>query len=373
MRKKLEPSAKLLLEDGTLFFGKSLGIQGIAGGEICFNTGMTGYQEIFTDPSYYGQMVVMANSHIGNYGTHPAEIESNQIQISGLVTKSFSQNHSRPGNTKSLIDYFKSENILAVTDFDTRSIVQHIRDNGAMNAIIATEQFSIEEMRIELGKLPKMAGLELSSKVSTKEVFSVGDPNSSFHVVALDYGIKKNILRNLVSRGCYVQVYPFDTPFETFDLDLVDGFFLSNGPGDPTAMNNQIDTVKKIIATGKPVFGICLGHQLIALAAGLSTAKMHNGHRGINHPVKNLETGKCEVTSQNHGFVVEHEGLQRNKNVELTHVHLNDGTIAGIKLKNAPVFSVQYHPEAGPGPHDSYYLFDQFVQNINQFKQKVYV
>lgn len=373
MNINLESSAKLLLEDGTLFFGKSLGIEGMAGGEICFNTGMTGYQEIFTDPSYFGQMIVMTNSHIGNYGVHPEEVESDQIQIVGLVAKNFSNKHSRSGDTESLLSYFKSGNKIAVTDFDTRSIVQYIRDNGAMNAVIATEHYSLEDMQVELDNLPKMAGLELSSKVSTKEPFEVGNTNSFIKVVALDFGIKKNILRNLTARGCYVKVFPFDTTFDILEKENADGYFLSNGPGDPIAMSKQIDVVKQIIESGKPVFGICLGHQLIALASGLSTVKMHNGHRGINHPVKNLLTGKCEITSQNHGFVVESEGLKENGNVELTHIHLNDGTVAGIKLKSAPVFSVQYHPEAGPGPHDSHYLFDQFVENINQFKQKNYV
>jgi carbamoyl-phosphate synthase small subunit len=360
--------AILLLQDGTTFFGQSTGIEGITGGEICFNTGMTGYQEIFTDPSYYGQLMVMATSHVGNYGVHPEEVESKSIQIAGLVTKRFSPYHSRAGETSSLFDYFKSQNKLAVTDFDTRAIVRYIRDRGAMNAVISSGGHSLADLQAHLDALPDMKGLSLSGYVSTPEPYFYGSPEAPIHIAAVDYGIKTNILRNLASRGCFIQVFPYDTPWETLQALNVDGYFLSNGPGDPQAMPHQIDVVQQIVASGKPVFGICLGHQLISLAIGLETYKMHNGHRGINHPVKNLETGKCEITSQNHGFVVSRTGIDKHPDVLMTHEHLNDQTVAGIRLKNLPVFSVQYHPEAGPGPHDSRYLFDQFVSNISQNK-----
>jgi carbamoyl-phosphate synthase small subunit len=368
MQQKSKSIARLLLQDGAIFYGVSSGINGIAGGEICFNTGMTGYQEIFTDPSYFGQLIVMANSHIGNYGVHGDETESDQIQIAGLITKSFSTYHSRAGNTSSLLDYFLVNNKLAVTEFDTRSIVQYIRDKGAMNAVIATDNYSIEEMEAFLLQLPNMDGLELASKVSTKSRYFFGDEQSPLKIAVLDFGVKKNILRNFANRGCLLEVFPSDTPFEVIEASAPDGFFLSNGPGDPSAMPLQIDVVKKILASGKPVFGICLGHQLIALASGLTTYKMHNGHRGINHPVKNLESGLCEITSQNHGFVVSKEACMDHPNIVITHEHLNDRTVAGIRIKDKSIFSVQYHPEAAPGPHDSRYLFDQFVSAINLSK-----
>ncbi|MCH8554854.1 MAG: glutamine-hydrolyzing carbamoyl-phosphate synthase small subunit [Schleiferiaceae bacterium] len=360
-------SATLLLQDGARFYGSSVGLDGITGGELCFNTGMTGYQEIFTDPSYYGQLMVMATSHIGNYGVHADEVESDSIKVAGLITKSFSPYYSRAGQqTGSLYDYFKASNKIAATDFDTRAIVQYIRDNGAMNAVVAVGDYTLEEMQAHLDALPNMKGLELASKVSTKEPYFYGDENAPFHVTALDFGIKTNILRNLAQRGCRIQVFPHDTPFDVLAATNPHGFFLSNGPGDPQSMQPQIDVVQQIIHSGKPVFGICLGHQLIALANGLPTFKMHNGHRGINHPIKNLETGKSEITSQNHGFVVDKAALEAHPELMLTHIHLNDNTAAGLRMINRPVFSVQYHPEAGPGPNDATYLFDQFLTNMNQ-------
>jgi len=363
--------AILLLEDGTVFEGKSAGFIGTTTGEICFNTGMTGYQEIFTDPSYYGQIMVTTTSHIGNYGVSNKEVESDNINISGLVCKKFSDMYSRDAADSSLQEYFEDQKIVAISDVDTRALVRHIRDKGAMNAIISSEVFEIETLKEKLAKVPSMKGLELSSKVCTKEPYFVGDENASHKVAVLDLGVKKNILRCLTKRGCYLKVFPMDTSFEEMMEWKPDGFMLSNGPGDPSVMATQIETVKQIKDAGLPVFGICLGHQILALSCGLSTSKMFNGHRGCNHPILNLETGKGEITSQNHGFVVDMESANNDANVVVTHKHLNDNTLAGLRLKDRNVFSVQYHPEASPGPHDSRYLFDNFVENIVKSKQSV--
>ena len=360
--------AILLLQDGTVFHGRSTGLDGTAWGEICFNTGMTGYQEIFTDPSYFGQLMVATTAHIGNYGIHPDEVESEGIKIAGLVCKNFSQYRSRPSSNKSLFEYFKEEGKVAICDVDTRALVRHIREKGAMNAIISTEILELEALKAELAKAPSMEGLELSSVVSTKEPYYFGNENATYRVAALDLGVKKNILRNLAERDCYVKVFPWNSTFEEMKAWSPDGYFLSNGPGDPAAMPKVVEQVSKVIGSKRPVFGICLGHQMVALANGLSTYKMHNGHRGINHPVKNLKSGKGEITSQNHGFAVKREDLDRAENVELTHIHLNDNTVAGIRLKDQNCFSVQYHPETSPGPHDSRYLFDEFVTNIKNAK-----
>lgn len=360
--------ATLLLQDGTVFYGRSAGLDGTATGEICFNTGMTGYQEIFTDPSYLEQLMVTTNAHIGNYGIHPDEVESESIKISGLIVKNFSHYASRAGDVKTLKEYFIENNKVAIADVDTRALVRHIRDKGTMNAIISTEVNDISELRKMLDDVPSMEGLELSSRVSTKEPFFVGDENAPLKVAALDLGIKKNILRCLAERNVYIKVFPWNTPFEEMKAWNPDGIFLSNGPGDPAVMTEVVGEVKKVIESGMPTFGICLGHQMIALASGLSTYKMHNGHRGINHPVINLETGKGEITSQNHGFVVKREDVENSDLVELTHEHLNDKTVAGIKRTDKPCFSVQYHPESSPGPHDSRYLFDNFIDLMNANK-----
>jgi len=368
----LQP-AVLVLQDGTVFQGKSAGVIGTTTGEIAFNTGMTGYQEIFTDPSYFGQIVVMASPHIGNYGVHPDEIESDHLKISGLVCKKFSVSYSRPAGESSLQKYFERDNLVGICELDTRALVRHIRQKGAMNAIISSEILDIEKLKEKLKLVPSMDGLELASKACTKKAFTAGNPDAAYKVSLLDLGVKKNIIRCLVDRGCYVKVFPTDATLDEILAFEPDGILLSNGPGDPSVMHDTIETVKKITETNLPVFGICLGHQLLALSQGLKTKKMHNGHRGINHPIKNLITGKCEITSQNHGFVVDMEDAKKNKDVEVTHVHLNDGTLAGLRLKNKKVFSVQYHPEAFPGPHDSRYLFDDFVENIVKSKKKVRV
>ncbi len=368
MKYQSRKKAVLVLADGTIFHGKAVGREGSAFGEVCFNTGMTGYQEIFTDPSYYGQLMVATNAHIGNYGTNREEVESDSIKIAGLIVKNFSFDYSRDLADSSLQDFLEKNNLLAISDVDTRALVSYIRDNGAMNAVISTEVDNIDSLKEQLAKVPDMNGLELASKVSTKEPYFVGDPNATYKISALDIGIKKNILRNLAQRDAYIKVFPYDTNFSELSEWGPDGYFLSNGPGDPEPLSAAINTAKEILDKDLPLFGICLGHQVIALANGISTYKMHNGHRGINHPVKNLITSKGEITSQNHGFAINREETEAHPDVEITHVHLNDNTVAGIKMKNKNCFSVQYHPEASPGPNDSTYLFDQFIENIKKAK-----
>jgi len=357
--------AVIVLADGTVFKGCAIGKIGSTTGEIAFNTGMTGYQEVFTDPSYFGQILVMTSPHIGNYGVHDDENESNRINISGLVTKKFSDIASRTSSNGSLEDFMISNETVGITDVDTRSLVRHIRSKGAMNAIISSDELNIDILKARLALVPSMDGLELSSKVATKVAYESKNENSTLKVALLDLGVKKNIIRCLVERGCHVKVFPMDSTLADMNEFQPDGFMLSNGPGDPSAMHSTVNLVKEIVNSGKPVFGICLGHQIFALSQGLNTEKMFNGHRGINHPILNLKTGKGEITSQNHGFVVSKESVTNNSDIEVTHKHLNDDTIAGIQLKNKPVFSVQYHPEASAGPHDSRYLFDQFITNMN--------
>jgi carbamoyl-phosphate synthase small subunit len=366
MKYTTRQQALLLLSDGTIFHGKSIGLSGVAFGEVCFNTGMTGYQEIFTDPSYFGQLMVATNAHIGNYGVNDKEVESDGIKISGLICKNFSFNHSRPDATESLESYFKNQNLICISDVDTRALVSYIRENGAMNAVICTDGTPVDELKKALSGVPNMKGLELASKVSTKAPYYYGNENAKYKISALDLGIKTNILRNLAKRDCYIKVFPFDSSYQDLCSFNPDGFFLSNGPGDPDPLHSAIAVAKQIIAEDKPLFGICLGHQVIALANGVSTYKMFNGHRGINHPVTNLVTGKGEITSQNHGFAVNKEELELHPDLEITHLHLNDGTVAGMRMKSKNCFSVQYHPEASPGPHDSSYLFDQFIANIEK-------
>jgi len=361
--------ALILLQDGTIFFGKSLGVKGNAYGELCFNTGMTGYQEIFTDPSYFGQLIVTTNAHIGNYGVNAEEVESDSPKISGLICKNFNNLFSRPAADDSLQNFFIKYDVVAISDVDTRALVSYIRDNGAMNAVISTDVNSIDELKKNLQTVPPMVGMELASKVSTKESYFYGHPNSKIKIAALDLGVKKNILRNLSERDTYIKVFPYNSSFKEMSEWNPDGYFISNGPGDPEPLKDAIKLVKNILKTKSPLFGICLGHQVIALANGIPTYKMHNGHRGINHPIINLSTGKGEVTSQNHGFAISREETELNDNVEITHVHLNDNTIAGIKIKDNNCFSVQYHPEASPGPHDSSYLFDEFVKLIKSNKK----
>ena len=354
--------AILLLEDGTVFYGRAAGKPGTTTGEICFNTGMTGYQEIFTDPSYFGQILVATNVHIGNYGIKNDEVESENIKIAGFACRNFNVPYSRSQADKSIQDYFENDDLVAIEDIDTRALVQHIRTRGAMNGIISSETDDLQVLKNRLNGTPPMAGLELSSQVTTKIPYYIGNPDAPRRIAVMDFGVKKNILRCFAERNCYLKVFPARTGFEEIKAWNPHGYFLSNGPGDPASMEYAVELVRKMLADEKPLFGICLGQQILALAAGLPTYKLHHGHRGINHPVKNLLTGRCEVTSQNHGFGVQEQAIFDTPSVvEATHINLNDNTVEGIQLKNKPAFSVQYHPEASPGPHDSRYLFDQFL------------
>lgn len=357
--------AYLLLEDGLLIKGQSIGSKGTSGGEICFNTGMTGYQEIYTDPSYYGQIIVNTTAHIGNYGALDAEQESEGAKISGIVVNEYSYLHSRKTASEGLQDYLERNNIVGITGVDTREIVRHIRDKGAMNAIISSD-LDPDKLKKKLKEVPSMAGLELSSVVCTDKPYMEGSEDASIRIAVLDLGIKKSILSNLTERGCYCKVFPAKTPFKEIMEFKPDGFFISNGPGDPAAMDYAVETARQMLESDLPIFGICLGHQILARACDIGTYKMHHGHRGLNHPIKNLETGLCEVTSQNHGFVVDEKDVEKSDAVECTHLHLNDNTVAGIRIKGKNAFSVQYHPEASPGPHDSRYLFNNFIENIKK-------
>jgi carbamoyl-phosphate synthase small subunit len=363
MNLDFEPlSALLVLEDGTVYTGRSIGAKGTSSGELCFNTGMTGYQEIFTDPSYFGQMMIMTNAHIGNYGAKNDEIESDRAQIQGLIVNEYCSVPSRPLSDGSLQDYLEEQSVVGISNIDTRSLVRKIRSEGAMNAILSSEIDNVDELKKQLAQTPSMAGLELASKVTTEEPYYFGNDASTYRIAAIDYGIKKSILQRFVERDCYVRVYPANTPYEEIAKWQPDGYFLSNGPGDPAAMEYAVKEIKKMLKDNVPIFGICLGHQLLGLALGIPTYKMHHGHRGINHPVLNVVTGKGEITSQNHGFGIESTAIEQHMDkVETTHLNLNDNTVEGFKVKGKRAFSIQYHPEASPGPHDSRYLFDEFI------------
>ncbi len=360
MRLNKQP-AILLLADGHVFHGLSFGNTGTATGEICFNTGMTGYQEVFTDPSYTGQILIMNNVHVGNYGIKSTDVESKSVKIHGLIARNLEDQFSRFMAEGNLSDYLISNKIVGIEGIDTRALVAHIRTKGAMNCIISTDILEIEALKQELAKVPDMDGLELASTVSTKEEYEMGDVNAAIKVAVLDFGVKEHILQCLVTRGAHIKVHPAKTPLSRLKEFNPNGYFISNGPGDPSAMPYAVETLKAILQENKPVFGICLGHQLLALANDIPTFKMHHGHRGLNHPVKNIITGQCEITTQNHGFGVDPKAVNQHPNVEVTHVNLNDDSIEGIRLKDRPAFSVQYHPESTPGPHDSRYLFDNFI------------
>jgi carbamoyl-phosphate synthase small subunit len=369
MKYKIKNKAILLLEDGTIFYGFGAGFSGIATGELCFNTGMTGYQEVFTDPSYFGQLMITTNAHIGNYGVKEDEVESEDIKISGLICKNFNSGYSRQSADSDLNTFFENSKKVVITDIDTRAVVRHIRDKGAMNAVISNTITDVSELLEIIKSVPSMVGLELCSKVSTNESYCLGNKESNLKVAVLDLGVKKNILKCLTDRDCLLKIFPLDSSYKEINAWDPDGFFLSNGPGDPDTMPKVLENIKFMTSNGKPVFGICLGHQMLALSEGIGTYKMHNGHRGINHPVQNLKNGKSEVTSQNHGFGINAEDVNCNNNISITHINLNDNTIEGIELKDKNCFSVQYHPESSPGPHDSRYLFDEFINRMIKFKK----
>jgi carbamoyl-phosphate synthase small subunit len=355
--------AILFLEDGLFFKGKSLGSLGETSGEVCFNTGMTGYQEILTDPSYAKQMIVMCSPHIGNYGTNESDVESSNIYASGFIIKNESLSPSNWRSSSSLEEFLKSNKVVGIQDIDTRALTIHIRNNGSMKGIISTNDFDIDSLAKKIKDIPSMEGLDLAKEVSRKEkttLCSVDNPK--YKIAAIDYGMKSNIYDILLEKNAEVTIFPASVTAEEVLKYNPDGIFLSNGPGDPSAVSYGIEAVKKLLGT-KPIFGICLGHQILALALEAKTFKMKFGHRGINQPVKNLKNNKIEITSQNHGFAVSNDSLASN--IIVTHTHLNDNTIAGIECEDMNAYSVQYHPEASPGPHDSRYVFKKFFNMMD--------
>ena len=371
-------SAILALEDGTVFEGRSFGAPAERSGEVVFNTAITGYQEIFTDPSYTGQIVILTNPQIGNYGTSAADNESGKPYIEGLVVREFSNITSNWRSDEEARAFLSNAAIPIVSDLDTRALVRHIRSKGAMRGVLSAIEKDAAKLVEKARAIPSMAGLDLVRRVSTPALYQwtksvvpcspsevIGATTSPrFHVVAYDFGIKHNILRRLVHSGCDVTVVPALTSADDVLALKPDGVFLSNGPGDPEPLTTQIDSVRRLV--GKtPIFGICLGHQILGLALGGKTFKLKFGHRGANHPVMNNLTGRVEITSHNHGFAVDADSLP-DSDVEITHVNLNDQTLEGFRHRREPVFCVQYHPEAAPGPHDSLYLFDEFVQLMSE-------
>ncbi|MEJ7679817.1 MAG: glutamine-hydrolyzing carbamoyl-phosphate synthase small subunit [Segetibacter sp.] len=332
---------------------------------------MTGYQEVFTDPSYYGQIVIMNNVHVGNYGVKETDVESSTVKIQGLIGRNLEELYSRKQAQGSLDAYLKENNIVSIGGIDTRALVAHIRAKGAMNCIISSEITDIEQLKAELAKVPDMNGLELASEVSTKVPYETGNADSDIKIAVVDYGVKSNILKCMTDRGAHVKVFPSTAALSDMKAFNPNGYFISNGPGDPGAMGYAVNTLKEILEENKPVFGICLGHQLLALAHNIPTYKMHHGHRGLNHPVKNLISGRCEITTQNHGFGVDPEAVRNNPDIEVTHVNLNDDSIEGIRVKGKSAFSVQYHPESFPGPHDSRYLFDEFIESVRTTIERI--
>jgi carbamoyl-phosphate synthase small subunit len=357
----MQKPAILYLEDGTRFDGFSFGAEGETFGEVVFNTSMTGYQEIMTDPSYHGQIVTMTYSMIGNYGVNEEDVESIKPWVKGFVVREYSKLHSNWRSKGTLDEYLKKNNIVGIEGVDTRRFTRHTRDKGAMKGVISTVDFNEQSLKEKLSRYPGLVGIDLVKDVTQRETRTwPGSEQGKYHVVAYDFGIKHNILRELSARGCKLTVVAADTSAEDVLKMNPDGIFLSNGPGDPAAVTYAVENIRKLLESDKPIFGICLGHQLLGLALGGKTYKLKFGHRGGNQPVKDLVTGKVEITSQNHGFSVDINSLPKS-DVEVTHLNLNDQTVEGLRHKNKPVFCVQYHPEASPGPHDAKYLFDRFV------------
>ena len=354
--------AKLVLEDGTIVRGTAIGARGLTGGELCFNTSMTGYQEIMTDPSYYGQLMMMTYPHIGNYGASDADMEAEEPMVAGFIVRSFTEQHSNRQADESLDEFMRRNELVGIAGVDTRALVRHIRDKGVMNAVISSKELDDEELLERARTWPSMEGLELASKVTAASDYLYCEGEGP-RIAVYDFGVKQNILRSFRARGATVRVVPGDTPLDEVLSWQPDGLFFSNGPGDPRAMTDAIERVGRALDTGLPIFGICLGHQLMSLAEGFDVYKMFVGHRGANHPVKNLDTERVEVTTQNHGFAVEEDAIDEAK-ARVTHVNLNDGTVEGLRFKTFAGLSLQYHPEASPGPHDSHYHFDTFMQMV---------
>ena len=353
--------AILVLEDGRTFHGASFGAEGETFGEMVFNTSMTGYQEILTDPSYAGQIVCMTYPLIGNYGVNEEDVESRRPWVEGFVVREASRIESNWRSQETLDSYLKRNNIVGIEHLDTRALVRHIRDKGAMRAGISTVDLDAESLLKKVLATPEMENRELASAVTAEDKYDYpAMDKAKFHVVAYDFGVKTNSLREFAKFGCRVTVVPAETSAEEVLALKPDGIFLSNGPGDPASMKAVIEEIKKLTETQTPMFGICLGHQLIGSALGAETYKLKFGHRGGNQPIKNLTTGRVEIASHNHGFAVDPESLPPD--VEVTHINLNDKTVAGLRHKNLPVLSVQYHPESAPGPHDSEYLFKRFIE-----------
>lgn len=353
--------ALLLLEDGSIFKGSGFGAEKLVTGEICFTTSMAGYYETLTDPSYSHQLVTFTHTHIGNYGVRELEeMESTKIHAKGFICRNFSSIFSRP-QAKSLQSLLEQQEIPVISDMDTRALVQKIRREGAMNALLTTQKNpDLNELKNILSNTPSMKGFHLTPYVSTLKSYEIPVQNPQYRVAVIDYGVKQNILNELSKRNVFLKVFPYHANYEEIMSFSPQGIMLTNGPGDPASMQNEVQVIQKLLETHIPIFGICLGHQLLALAAGCKTVKMHHGHRGCNHPVKNLQTGRCEITSQNHGFAVDPNHLSNS--VEVTHINLNDHSIEGIRIIGTKAFSVQYHPESCPGPHDSKYLFEQFLE-----------
>jgi carbamoyl-phosphate synthase small subunit len=364
------PPAKIALEDGTVLTGESVGSAGETAGELCFNTSMTGYQEILTDPSYYGQLIIMTYPHIGNYGTHQEDMEAARPMAAGLVTRAFCHEHSNLNAEGSLTEWMVGKELVGISGVDTRHLVKHIRTHGVMNAVVSSIDLDDESLVAKAKAHPSMAGLELASKVTAEEPFVYAE-GAGARIAVFDYGVKLNILRSFEGLDCSVRVFPASTPLEDVLEWRPEGVFLSNGPGDPRAMPDEIEKARHLIETGIPLFGICLGHQLMALAQSLEVYKMLVGHRGANQPVRNADTGRVEITTQNHGFAVKWDDQTSGAKAWATHHNLNDGTLEGLRFKDFSGLSVQYHPEASPGPHDSRYLFDAFLQAIHERGREV--